>query len=118
MDEISILLANMVTISGIEIIIGIDSLILITFLVSGLPERESGFVIIAGLLTSLIMKLTLIYVVNTLINMTTPITNIFNIEFSVASFCFIIGGSMLVVRASIDLYDMFSNNRKAAPAKI
>ena len=95
----------LVTLSSIEIVLGIDNLVFISIAVSKLPhaqrERARRFGIAAACLTRVALLLTLAY----LAHMTDDLFEVFGHGFSIRDLVLLLGGIFLVFKGTMEIRD-------------
>lgn len=98
----------LVTLSSIEIVLGIDNLVFISIAVSKLPhsqrERARRFGIAAACLTRIALLLTLAY----LANMRTDLFTVFGHGFAVRDLVLLLGGVFLVFKGVMEIRDQIA----------
>ena len=108
--SIIILLFNFLALVVLEVILGIDSLIFVAFLATKLKNaKDSKAFIVSGLIVVLLMKILLLLGISYISKITEPLFSISTFTFSISSFVFMIGGGVLMLRAIMDMYDMYHN---------
>jgi predicted tellurium resistance membrane protein TerC len=111
MDEILQLMtspeawAALVTLTVMEVVLGIDNLIFISVLTNKLPEefREKARRIGIGL--ALIMRLVLLGAITIIVGLTTPVFTLFDNPFSWRDLILIAGGVFLVWKATREIHE-------------
>lgn len=109
MPELYVLCAKLFTITCLEIVLGIDGIILITVLAKKFPMRNFRIFVSLALIANLTTKIILLVIINKMSLMTSPLIAIGNINFSFSSFVYIIGGAILFTRGVIEIYDMITS---------
>jgi predicted tellurium resistance membrane protein TerC len=97
---------TLITLSSIEIVLGIDNLVFISIAVSKLPyaqrERARKFGIAVACITRILLLLTLAW----LAGLTSDLFNLFGQGISVRDLVLILGGAFLLVKGSAEIKDM------------
>ncbi|MBF6025551.1 TerC family protein [Lysobacter niastensis] len=97
---------TLVTLSAIEIVLGIDNLVFISIAVSKLPyaqrEKARRFGIAVACLTRIALLATLAW----LAGLTSELFNLFGLGISVRDLVLILGGAFLVVKGTMEIKDL------------
>ncbi|WP_189457906.1 TerC family protein [Cognatilysobacter bugurensis] len=97
---------TLITLSSIEIVLGIDNLVFISIAVSKLPyaqrERARKFGIAVACITRILLLLTLAW----LAGLTSDLFSVFGQGISVRDLVLILGGAFLLVKGSAEIKDM------------
>ncbi len=97
---------TLVTLSAIEIVLGIDNLVFISIAVSKLPyaqrEKARRFGIAVACLTRIALLATLAW----LAGLTSELFNLFGLGISVRDLVLILGGAFLVVKGAMEIKDL------------
>ena len=98
-------MAAFVTLSALEIVLGIDNVVFISILVSRMePKRSRPAVRQFGLLLALIMRIMMLFGLTWLIGLTTPVVSIFGQSFSWHDIILIGGGLFLIAKATHEIH--------------
>jgi predicted tellurium resistance membrane protein TerC len=111
MNELYIFLAKFLTITGLEITLSVDNVIFITVLANKLSDNYKRLFVISSLLTSLIMKLLLLFGIGQVTLMKNTLFTIASIDLSISSLMYFIGGGILIIRAFMEIHDMLHHNK-------
>lgn len=99
---------TLVTLSAIEIVLGIDNLVFISIAVSRLPyaarERARKFGIAVACITRVALLLTLAW----LAGLTDPLFSLFGQDISIRDLVLILGGAFLVVKGGMEIRDLLA----------
>jgi predicted tellurium resistance membrane protein TerC len=115
------LFIDVLTLTGLEVILGIDNLIFITLLVQKLDSKSRDRARILGLSFALVVRILILSFFSQIFLMTTPLFNIGAVQFSARSCLFILGGSFLFLKSAMDLVEMFfeaSGKRNSAMKQV
>jgi predicted tellurium resistance membrane protein TerC len=105
---------NLTTLTGLEIVLGIDNVIFIALLVHHLPPKDRTKVRVFGLSLALILRVLLLFAASWMIGLTKPIFTLFNFPFSGRSILLIGGGLFLVVKSILELIELFDEHEVQA----
>ena len=96
--------AALISITAIEIVLGIDNLVFISVLSNKLPEESRSFARRVGIAGALVLRLLLLATIAWIIQLTAPIVEIFGNEFSWRDLILIAGGLFLVWKATSEIH--------------
>lgn len=106
----------LITLTFLEIILGIDNIIFIALTVHKLPtiyRRKARFI---GIGLALIMRVMMLFALSWVLGMTTTLFTLFDLDFSVNNILLIVGGIFLIVKSGAEIYsDAFV--KKVEPPK-
>ena len=109
-------LLSLLTLSGLEIILGIDNVIFIALLVQNIDVSLRLKLRIIGLALALIFRILMLFGASWIITLHNPLFSIFTINFSGRMILLILGGGFLVIKGGMELYDIIflkeSHNKK------
>jgi predicted tellurium resistance membrane protein TerC len=97
------LLFSLVTLTFLEIILGIDNLIFIALVVHKLNKKHRKSARIFGLSLALIIRILMLLTLSWIMSLTEPLFYIFNTGFSFKNFLLISGGLFLIVKSSWEI---------------
>jgi predicted tellurium resistance membrane protein TerC len=98
---------SLVTLTGLEIVLGIDNLIFIALVSNKLPNEKRQKARFIGLSLALVMRVVMLFGASWMISLTEPILFVLNFGFSGRSLLLIFGGLFLIVKCIIELYKTF-----------
>jgi len=101
-------LLNLFTLTGLEIILGIDNVIFIALLVQDLKGKERIKARTIGLSIALVARILMLFTATWIMQLTKPLFTIFTFEFSGRSLLLIIGGAFLVIKSILELMELFN----------
>jgi predicted tellurium resistance membrane protein TerC len=96
--------ASLLTLTLMEIVLGIDNVIFIALLVQRLPASQQAKARTLGLGGALIMRVILLFAIVWLTKLTKPLFDAFGNEFSWRDLILIGGGVFLVVKATVEIH--------------
>lgn len=103
------LILAFLTLTFLEIILGIDNIIFISILASRFPETERKKLMRVGLLLAMLMRVVLLMGINWLVQIQTPLvrfsTKWFSSEITVQSIILLAGGLFLLYKSTKEIYD-------------
>ena len=92
------------TLSALEIVLGIDNVVFISILVSRMNEKRGRAVRQFGLFLALVMRIVMLFGLTWLISLTHPIATIFGHPFSWHDVILIAGGLFLIAKATHEIH--------------
>ena len=95
------------TLTGLEIVLGIDNVIFIALLVQHLNPAKRTQARLIGLSLALILRVFMLLGVAWIIKLRDPLFSLFHFDFSGRSILLILGGLFLIVKSMMELVDMF-----------
>lgn len=95
----------LVTLTVLEIVLGIDNIIFISILVGKLPQERQKKGRIIGLALALITRVLLLFSITLLMKFTKPIFNIIGREISGRDLILIIGGLFLLAKSTLEIHN-------------
>ncbi|WP_018697929.1 TerC family protein [Amorphus coralli] len=96
--------ASLVTLTVMEIVLGIDNIVFISVLVSRLPESQADKARKIGLGLALIFRILLLLVISWIIGLTAPLFSAFGLDFSWRDVILIAGGTFLLVKGTLEIH--------------
>lgn len=94
------LLATLALLIGLELVLGIDNILVITIMVSRLPEEMRQKARIFGLVLAMVARLVMLFVILALASMEDPIIG----KFSVRDLILMLGGMFLLYKAVTEIH--------------
>jgi predicted tellurium resistance membrane protein TerC len=105
----------LVSLTFMEIVLGIDNIVFIALLTNRLPEHQRAKGRNLGISFALITRLMLLFSINWIMSMTEPVLTIFGDGFSVRDFILIAGGFFLVFKSVREIHDEMEGIEEEAP---
>ncbi len=96
--------AALLTLTALEIVLGIDNVIFLSVLVSRIPEPQATRARQIGLILALVFRIILLSVLVWLIGLTQPVFTIFDMGFSWRDLILIVGGLFLIAKATHEIH--------------
>ena len=96
---------SLLTLTALEIVLGIDNVIFITILAGRLPQAERKKAIRLGLGGALVSRLVLLAAISWVTKLTTPLFTLLGFEVSGRDLVLILGGLFLMAKATFEIYD-------------
>lgn len=95
---------SFITLSLLEIVLGIDNLIFIALVVQNLPKQMAKKVRFIGLSLALIIRIAMLLGITWVMSLTNPIFSVHNIEFSVKDLLLLAGGLFLIAKSTLEMH--------------
>jgi predicted tellurium resistance membrane protein TerC len=96
---------SLVTLTAMEIVLGIDNVVFISILTSKLPPAQQPRARRIGLSLALILRLALLFAISWVMGLTAPLFEVFGQPFSGRDLILLAGGLFLVAKATHEIYD-------------
>ena len=96
--------ASFLTLSVLEIVLGIDNLVFVALLAGRLPEHQQARARRIGLALALLMRLALLGSIAWLVHLTEPVVNLFGHDFSWRDIVLIAGGGFLLYKGTHEIH--------------
>ncbi len=98
------ILLSFLTLSFLEIILGIDNLVFIAIVVSNLPERYRKKARYIGISLALGMRVIMLFALSWVMSMTKPLIVVLDVGFSFKNLLLISGGLFLIAKSGLEIY--------------
>ena len=108
----------LLTLTALEIVLGIDNIIFISILVGKLPESEQPRGRTIGLVMAMVMRILLLFSISWLTQLTTPIFSVFEHPVSGRDLILIIGGLFLLGKSTFEIHDKLEGEEGHGSAKV
>jgi predicted tellurium resistance membrane protein TerC len=95
----------LLTLTALEIVLGIDNIIFISILAGKLPKSQQDRARTVGLLMAMVTRILLLLSINWIAQLTTPIFQFLNHEVSGRDLILLIGGLFLLGKATLEIHD-------------
>ncbi len=95
---------SLLTLTALEVVLGIDNIIFIAILAGRLPEGEREKARKLGLMVALVSRLGLLSMVSFLVGLTAPLFSFFGAEMTGKSLILLVGGVFLLFKATKEIH--------------
>lgn len=95
----------LVTLTSLEIVLGIDNIVFISILAGKLPEEQQARARNVGLGLAMGMRILLLFAISWVIGLTEPLFEIFGSEISGRDIILILGGLFLLGKATFEIHE-------------
>lgn len=97
--------ASFLTLTVLEIVLGIDNIIFISIAANRLPEHQRHAGRLIGLTGALFLRIALLFSISWVISLKTPIFSLFNHTFSWRDLILLAGGFFLLWKATTEIFE-------------
>ncbi|HET9368641.1 MAG TPA: TerC family protein [Vicinamibacterales bacterium] len=111
------LLIALVTLTVLEVILGVDNIIFISILSGKLPKDQQKKARRVGLLAAMLMRIALLFSISWVVGLTQPLFNIFGKDVSGRDLILIGGGLFLLAKATYEIHDKLEGDDGHGSAK-
>ncbi len=105
----------LLTLTAMEIVLGVDNIVFISILVAKLPLAQQAKARNIGLSLALIARLILLFSISWVMSLTTPLFTVFNLEMSGRNIILLLGGLFLVAKATFEIHEKFEVHHDGKP---
>jgi len=106
------------TLTGLEIVLGIDNIIFISILVSKLPEHKQPGARTLGLALAMIMRVILLVFLTWIMGLTRPLFTLLGNEISGRDIILIAGGLFLLAKSTLEIHDKLEGKEGRASERV
>lgn len=103
---------SLVSLTALEIILGIDNVIFISLLAQSLPKEQRAGARLIGISCALFMRILLVFGITWLIGASHPLFSFFGMSFSARDLIFLGGGLFLLVQSTSHIHDSVSTEKQ------
>src|SRR3990170_3945407 len=94
----------LVTLTVLEIVLGIDNIIFISILSGKLPEEQQARARTVGLAAAMLMRIALLFAISWVIGLTAPLFEVLGMEISGRDIILIVGGLFLLGKSTLEIH--------------
>ena len=109
--------AALVTLTALEIVLGIDNIVFISILVSRLPPREAETARKVGILLAFVFRIMLLLAITWIMGLVAPVVTVFGNELSWRDLILLVGGLFLIGKATHEIHAEVEANDHADDPK-
>jgi predicted tellurium resistance membrane protein TerC len=95
----------LVTLTFMEIVLGIDNIIFISILTGSLPAQQQGRARTVGLALAMLTRIALLFSLTLILRLTNPWFIVYSVEISGRDLILIIGGLFLIAKSTHEIHD-------------
>jgi predicted tellurium resistance membrane protein TerC len=108
----------LVTLTALEIVLGVDNVIFVSILASKLPPERQPRARRLGLFLAMFMRIALLFSITWLIRLTAPLFGVAGHEFSGRDLILLAGGLFLIAKATYEIHDKLEGEEGATSARV
>lgn len=108
------IIASFISLTALEVVLGIDNIIFITLLVQHLPKVQQQKARNIGILLAFIMRVTMLFGIVWIIGLKEPFITIVDHSFSGKDLMMLLGGGFLIYKATSGIHEEISGELKDA----
>jgi len=109
-------LVALLTLSAMEIVLGVDNVVFIAILTARLPAGQQVLARRLGLILALGIRILLLFTISWMMGLTTPLFSVLGQEVSGRDLILIAGGLFLIFKATWEIYDKLEADHAAPEA--
>ena len=108
----------LLTLTMLEIVLGIDNVIFISILAGKLPPATQKRARTVGLAAAMIMRILLLLSLAWIIKLTRPLFTVFGVEISGRDLILLVGGLFLIAKATHEIHEKLEGEQGTTAAKV
>lgn len=112
------ILISLLTLTFLEIVLGIDNIVFISIIGSRLPVDQQKKVRVLGLTFALVARILLLLAINWIIGLKQPILTINNFDLSFRDLILIVGGMFLIAKSTSEMHKKFESSETEKKEKL
>jgi predicted tellurium resistance membrane protein TerC len=111
-------LVALLTLTILEIVLGVDNVIFISILAAKLPAAQQARARTVGLMAAMIMRILLLFSLAWIIRLTAPLFTVVGQEISGRDLILLCGGLFLLAKATIEIHDKLEGEEGHAAVRV
>ena len=108
----------LVTLTALEIVLGIDNIIFISILAGKLPGNQQGRARTLGLALAMLMRIALLFSLTWIMRLTFPLFSVLGNEISGRDIILILGGLFLLAKSTYEIHDKLEGEEGHSSARV
>ncbi len=108
----------LLTLTSLEIVLGIDNIIFISILAGKLPGEQQKRARVLGLLAAMVSRLLLLFSLTWIMRLTKPLFNVFSQDISGRDLILLVGGLFLIAKATHEIHNKLEGAEGESDAKV
>ncbi len=109
---------GLLTLTVLEIVLGIDNVIFIAILVGKLPAQQQGRARTIGLILAMFMRIALLFSLTWIMRLSAPLFVVFGNEISGRDFILLVGGLFLIGKSTHEIHQRLEGEEGHASARV
>jgi len=105
--------AALLTLTALEIVLGVDNIIFLSIIVSKLPAHRQNSARIVGLAGAMLTRILLLFSLSWLASLTAPLFTVLDVEISGRDLVLILGGLFLLWKATVEIDEQMEGGADA-----
>ncbi len=110
-------LISLLSLTLMEIVLGIDNIIFISILCNRLPESQQEKARRVGLVLALLMRIALLFAVTWLVGLTAPLFTVFDFSLTSRDLILMLGGLFLVYKSTTEIHEKLEGEEESKDTK-
>ncbi|MFQ5413611.1 MAG: TerC family protein [Phycisphaerae bacterium] len=107
----------LITLTGLEIVLGIDNIVMIAILAAGLPAERQSRARRVGLALAMFMRVALLLAIGWIMGLTTPLFTILSRSVSGRDLILLVGGLFLIGKATYEIHERVEEDGRAGAGR-
>ena len=108
----------LLTLTFLEIVLGVDNIIFISIISNRLPEKQQGKARNLGLALALIMRVGLLLGISWIIGFTEPLFTMFDHDVSIKDLILMVGGLFLIGKSTTEIHESLEVQEHESKTKV
>ena len=104
---------SLLTLTFLEIVLGIDNIIFISIVSDRLPLKDQAKARSVGLTLAIAIRVMLLFGISWIVQLTNPILTVMDFELSVRDLILIAGGLFLLAKSTSEIHEKIEGDREA-----
>ncbi|MBS0290629.1 MAG: TerC family protein [Proteobacteria bacterium] len=101
----------LITLTALEIVLGVDNIIMITILVGRLPKHKRQVARVSGLIFAMVTRILLLLSLVWIMHLTQPLFTIFNFVITGRAIILLLGGLFLIAKSTHEIHQSFEEHQ-------
>ena len=108
----------LITLSTLEIVLGVDNIIFIAILAGRLPEDQQPRARTTGLMLAMLTRIALLFSITLIMKLTKPLFTVFAVEISGRDIILILGGLFLLGKSTLEIHGNLEGEESHTSQKV
>ncbi|MGE3975129.1 MAG: TerC family protein [Bdellovibrionales bacterium] len=106
-------LIALLTLTSLEIVLGIDNIVFLAIVVEKLPAKDRDFARRLGLVLAMLMRILLLMSLGWVMKLTTPLFTVMDQDISARSLILLLGGLFLIAKSTLEIHEKVEGHSHA-----